>query len=78
VEQGLQLKIIPAAFDRDKSAYERVLSPEFCIFRKAVVDPAPRDVNPIRQNWGDSKNAALMLVPITRALSSYDFCDLET
>jgi len=56
VEQDLPLKMIQAAFDWDRSAYERVLSPEFYTFRKAVVDPPPLDFDPIGQNWEDSNN----------------------
>jgi len=54
VEQDLPLKMIQAAFNWDRSAYERVLSPEFYTFRKAVVDPPPLDFDPIGQNWEDS------------------------
>jgi len=54
VEQELPIKMIQAAFDWDRSAYERALSPECYTFRKAVVDPPPLDFDPIGQNWEDS------------------------
>jgi len=60
VEQDLLLKMIQAAFDWDRSAYERVLSPKFYTFRKAVVDPSPLDFDPIGQNWEDSNMTALL------------------
>jgi len=54
VEQDLPLKMIQAAFDWDRSAYERVLSAELYTFRKAVVDPPPLEFDPIGPNWEDS------------------------
>jgi len=56
VEQDLPLKMIQAAFDWERSAYERVLPPELYTFRKAVVDPPPLDFDPIGQNWEDSNS----------------------
>jgi len=50
----LPLKMIQAAFDWARSAYERVLAPEFYTFRKAVVDPPPLEFDPIGQKWEDS------------------------
>jgi len=54
VEQDLPLKMIQAALDWDRSAYERVLAPEFYTFRKAVVHPPPLDFDPIGRNWEDT------------------------
>ena len=50
VEEDMPLKMNQAAFRWDKPAYERVLSPEFYTFRKAVVDPPPLDFDPTGQN----------------------------
>ena len=57
VEEDMSLKMIQTAFDWDRSAYERVFSPELYTFRKAVVAPPPLDFDPIGQNWEDSNIA---------------------
>ena len=67
VEQDLPLKMIQAAFNWDRSAYERVLSPEFYTFRKAVVDPPPLDFDLIGQNWEDSNMAAIRRLRSTQS-----------